>query len=64
MEDRDGEISKSKLKRKMKKKSKKTPPKIIEMMCSGCNKVTKHFLSKDENYKCIICGKTNKTIKK
>jgi len=42
----------------MKKKS------IIEIKCSECGKTTKHYLTKDNDYKCMICGTINKKSKK
>lgn len=48
----------------MKKKKQKKPQSIIEINCSECGRVTKHYLSKNGEYKCLICGKVNKTIPK
>lgn len=45
----------------MKKKVKKVQS-IIEVRCSECGKVTKHYLSKNGDYKCLICGKVNKRL--
>lgn len=47
----------------MKKKEKKIQS-IIEIRCSECKKVTKHYLSKTGEYKCLICGKVNKSLPK
>ena len=34
----------------------------LEMKCSECGKVTKHYLSSKGEYRCLICGTVNKTI--
>ena len=47
----------------MKKKSKKVQT-IIELKCTECGKKTKHYLSKNGDYKCLICGKVNKSLNK
>ena len=45
------------------KKSKKVQS-IIEIKCSACGKKTKHYLSKDGDYKCLLCGTVNKSTNK
>lgn len=45
-----------------KKKSKKSARPIIEINCSECGRVTKHYLSKDGDYKCLFCGKINRSL--
>jgi len=32
---------------------------VIERKCKMCGKVTKHYLTKDDHYKCMICGSIN-----
>lgn len=34
----------------------------LEMKCSECGRVTKHYLSSKGEYRCLICGKVSKTI--
>lgn len=46
----------------MKKPTKKVDT-ILELKCPACGKVTKHYLSKTGKYKCVICGKANKSLK-
>jgi uncharacterized Zn finger protein len=43
----------------MKKNSTETN---LEMKCSECGKVTKHYLSSKGEYRCLICGTVNKTV--
>lgn len=44
--------------------AKKSPQHIITIKCKECEKQTKHYLSKTGDYKCLICGTVNKSIKK
>lgn len=47
----------------MKRKSVK-PPKLIDIQCPRCGRVTHHYLNElTGEYKCVICQSTNKTIK-
>lgn len=34
----------------------------LEMKCSECGKVTKHYLSNKGEYRCLICGTVNKVV--
>lgn len=43
---------------------KSSPQNIITIKCKECGKQTKHYLSKTGDYKCLICGTVNKSIKK
>lgn len=47
----------------MNMKSKKKPKSIVEIVCKECGRVTKHYLSGDGTYKCMICGQVNKVLK-
>lgn len=44
----------------MKKKAKNES--IVTLKCSCCGKPTKHYLTKDGEYKCIICQHVDKTV--
>lgn len=32
----------------------------LEIKCSNCGKVTKHYLSKSGEIRCLVCGTVNK----
>lgn len=41
---------------------KKSLSKNAEMKCSVCGKITKHFLDKDGNYRCLVCNTINASV--
>ena len=34
----------------------------LEIKCSECGKVTKHYLASNGEYRCLVCGTVNKVI--
>jgi len=44
--------------------AKRKPKSIITHKCSRCGTQTKHYLTKEGDYKCLICGTTNKKAPK
>lgn len=41
----------------------KKNPAILEIKCKKCGKVTRHSLTKEGKYTCLICGNVDKEVK-